>query len=220
MRQKAPFVPKPKSARALRRESEREAHRRAMLKAAEDVFAEKGFERATMEEVADRAAFSVGALYNFFDSKDALFGEVIRGIAHDFYARFRDLLKKAATPFDAICGVVRLHLEEVNRHGAFFRMVMAERPGSLICPDSAIPTECRAIYDTYLDDLARLFEKAMGRRQIRKVDPRYAVLALEGAMHAYAAYWQRREYVLSVEEQIHVVMKNFVNGLLKARKGN
>lgn len=208
-----------KSPRAMRREKEREAHRRAMLKAAEEVFAERGFERATMEQVADRAAFSVGALYNFFENKDALFGEVIRGIAHDFYLLYQRIVEQAASPLAAIQAVVRLHLEEVARHGAFFRAVIAERPGGLICPDSAIPTECRAIYDAYVDDLARLFKRAMAQGQIRKIDPRYAALALEGTMHACTAYWHRRGVNISVDEQVSTVTKNFVDGLLKRSRG-
>lgn len=44
----------------------------ALLKAATDVFADKGFDAATMTEIATRAGASIGSLYQFFPTKDLL----------------------------------------------------------------------------------------------------------------------------------------------------
>lgn len=41
--------------------------RRAMLEAAQSVFAEKGYARATLDEIAERAEFGKGTLYNYFE---------------------------------------------------------------------------------------------------------------------------------------------------------
>lgn len=44
----------------------------ALLKAATEVFAGKGFDAATMTEIAARAGASIGSLYQFFPTKDLL----------------------------------------------------------------------------------------------------------------------------------------------------
>lgn len=44
----------------------------AILDAAEQVFAEKGFEAATMTEIAARSKTAIGSLYRFFPNKDVL----------------------------------------------------------------------------------------------------------------------------------------------------
>lgn len=49
-----------------------DARRRAILLAAHGCFAARGFGNATMQEIADAAGLSVGALYRYFDGKDAL----------------------------------------------------------------------------------------------------------------------------------------------------
>ncbi|MBT8401586.1 MAG: TetR/AcrR family transcriptional regulator [Rhodothermia bacterium] len=49
-----------------RREREKEARRRAMLEAAQAVFAERGYANATLDEIAARAEFGKGTLYNYF----------------------------------------------------------------------------------------------------------------------------------------------------------
>lgn len=55
-----------------------ETRKAEVLAAALDVFAELGFERATLQDVADRAGVTKGALYHYFDSKDQLFLELMR----------------------------------------------------------------------------------------------------------------------------------------------
>ena len=83
----------PKPARTLRRAAlppqrrpgkERVA---ALLRAGAQVIAERGFEAATMAEIAARANAPIGSLYRFFPSKDALADALI--------ARYRDLIDDA-----------------------------------------------------------------------------------------------------------------------------
>jgi AcrR family transcriptional regulator len=59
--------------RRLTREESRVETRRRLLDAAEQVFAERGFHGASIEEIAGRAGFSSGAFYSNFDDKQELF---------------------------------------------------------------------------------------------------------------------------------------------------
>ncbi|TKX68113.1 TetR/AcrR family transcriptional regulator, partial [Halorubrum sp. GN11_10-6_MGM] len=57
-----------------RRERERRRRRQAMLDAARAVFAEEGYADATLDEIAERAEFGKGTLYNYFEGgKEELF---------------------------------------------------------------------------------------------------------------------------------------------------
>lgn len=53
-----------------RREREKLAHRAEIMDAAIRVFARKGFFQATLDEIAQEAEFSKGALYLYFSSKE------------------------------------------------------------------------------------------------------------------------------------------------------
>lgn len=53
-------------------EAHLEARRRSIIDAACRAFSEKGVETATMAEVAARAGISPGAIYRYFDNKEAL----------------------------------------------------------------------------------------------------------------------------------------------------
>jgi AcrR family transcriptional regulator len=62
----------------IRRRLSPEVRRAEVLDAALEVFAKVGFERATLQDVADRAGVTKGALYHYFDSKNQLFLELMR----------------------------------------------------------------------------------------------------------------------------------------------
>jgi len=74
-----------------RRERERLMRRRAMLRAAQAVFAEKGYAGATLDEIAERAEFGKGTLYNYFDGgKEGLLFAVFDEIYDEFCALIRE----------------------------------------------------------------------------------------------------------------------------------
>lgn len=50
----------------------------AILDAAAEVFAEVGFEAATIDDIASRADTSVGSIYQFFENKNGLFHAIAR----------------------------------------------------------------------------------------------------------------------------------------------
>lgn len=56
-----------------RKEREKQERRQAILRAAKQVFFEKGLVGATMDEIAERAELSKGALYLYFRSKEDLY---------------------------------------------------------------------------------------------------------------------------------------------------
>jgi AcrR family transcriptional regulator len=67
------MTPRTQTPSRLNRVQKREANRDRILLAARTVFGARGFRGATIEEIADEAGLSNGAIYYNFDSKDALF---------------------------------------------------------------------------------------------------------------------------------------------------
>src|SRR4051812_48531371 len=75
-------MPKAQLVRRARNEEQRRAKLQAILDAALDVFADKGFADTRLDDVALRAGVAKGTLYLYFDSKQTLFEALIRsGIA-------------------------------------------------------------------------------------------------------------------------------------------
>lgn len=63
---------------AERKEREKQQRREEIIQAAEQVFFSKGFDRSTMDDVAEKAELSKGTLYLYFTSKEDLHMAVAR----------------------------------------------------------------------------------------------------------------------------------------------
>ena len=64
----------------------------AILQAAEDLFAEKGYDAATMTEIAARSKTAIGSLYRFFPNKDVL----AEALLAEYVARVTEILDEIA----------------------------------------------------------------------------------------------------------------------------
>jgi len=99
--------------RRLTRAEAKARTRQRLLDSAARIFAEKGFGGATLEEIAESAGYSTGAMYANFGSKEQLFMEVVA--AHRSRAAARrieqvtqildEALAGGADPFDALTGM-------------------------------------------------------------------------------------------------------------------
>jgi AcrR family transcriptional regulator len=80
-------MPRTTRARKPRWQRRPEARAEELIDAALDVFGERGFARARLEDVARRAGVSKGTVYLYFDSKEALFREMVRATKGSAIAR-------------------------------------------------------------------------------------------------------------------------------------
>src|ERR1700754_27350 len=70
-----------------RREQYSEATRAALLETATAMFAERGFARTSLDEIATATQVTRGAVYHHFDSKQALFEAVLESLEQDIVQR-------------------------------------------------------------------------------------------------------------------------------------
>ena len=88
MSMEAPLAKAPKRARGVRRVAE-------LLDAAAALFAAQGYEATTMTNIAGRAGASIGSLYQFFPSKEALAEALFARYAERMAAPLEDLAQRA-----------------------------------------------------------------------------------------------------------------------------
>jgi AcrR family transcriptional regulator len=88
MSTEAPIAKSPKRARGVQRVAE-------LLDAGAVLFAEKGYDAATMTEIAQRAGASIGSLYQFFPSKEVLAEALFSRYVERVVSLLEDLVKRA-----------------------------------------------------------------------------------------------------------------------------
>ena len=114
--------PRPKLENVGRKEREYLAHRREILRAAEKVFAAKGFFHTTMSKVAEAAEFGTGTLYKYFKSKEDLYFTLIEVKGEEINRLVTEELARIAPAKERIGNVVRIQFEFIERNRDFFRI--------------------------------------------------------------------------------------------------
>jgi len=82
--------------------------REAIVKAAGDIFATKGFMGAKVREITDEAGILSGSLYHHFDSKEALALEVVQGYYESMLRSFRTVAGSSLDPGDMFVELIRV----------------------------------------------------------------------------------------------------------------
>lgn len=161
---------------------------REICAAALDVFAEKGFAAAKLEDIARRAGVSKGTLYLYFADKAELFRAVVR----DAIAPNVQAIATAVSAIDApFADMVRMFLARFAEReaqlpvGAVAKIVIGESRN--------FPELARVWHDEVASKaiaaLSALIERAQQRGEARPGDPRLYALSLVGPM-VLGALWR------------------------------
>jgi len=170
---------------ASRKERERLARRKEIVRAARAVFAEKGFEHATLEEIAERAEFGKGTVYNYFDSKETLFTAAMMDLFDDATRIGRAVCDPKVPAREVLAEYMRQTVAYFQANFDFCRMLMQEwvRPEleGRTCPMDELHARVQAV----AEPLAQFMKAAMRRKEIRRADPMVLAKMFIGMVHDY-----------------------------------
>jgi AcrR family transcriptional regulator len=155
-----------------RRERERLSRKKAMLDAAREVFAEKGFRRATLDEIAHRAEFGKGTLYNYFEGgKD----EMLLAIVDEFYEDMSTITQSnfagavlASSPFGAcLLQYFKDVISYFHQSRELFVVMMKESTRMLLGDDEEKAEHLRRQHTRIVDLLIPAIDLAVERSELK-----------------------------------------------------
>ena len=173
----------------------RELVENELLERAAELFAERGFSRTTLQDVADTVGLTRAALYHYFDSKEALLTTLVEGITA---ARVNDVKAIRYDPTLAapaqLAAVTRAMAVNVATHAARFRLLLLsenELPAALAARHARGRREILKL-------LVELFEDGCASGAFHPADPHLAAFALLG-MCNWIAMWFKPDQKMSAE---------------------
>lgn len=154
---------------------------REICAAALEVFAEKGFAAARLEEIAKRAGVSKGTLYLYFEDKEQLFRAVVRDTVVPNVDILRASLIQTGLPFDQLIRLFLAQFVEMTKRvpvGAVAKMVISESRN--------FPKLAKVWHDEVvskgLATVTALIEMAQAKGEVRGGDARLHAFTLMGPM--------------------------------------
>ena len=110
-----------------RKERDFQRHRNEIMEAAEELFDETGFYETTMDQISERAEFSKGSLYNYFESKEILFFEILSEKTEIFKKGLNKRVNEALTIESKLTALIEFYLDFFSKNIGFFKIAQREK---------------------------------------------------------------------------------------------
>jgi TetR/AcrR family fatty acid metabolism transcriptional regulator len=185
------------------------AKRDAILRAAIDVFAERGFFNAQVADVARAAGVAAGTVYLYFRGKDDLLVSIFERTMREALARVRESIDETADPAEQLRRFARLHLGGLGRDRNLAVVFQVELRQSTKFMERFSSTFLR----DYLGMIRDVIEQGQRTGQFRAdLKATVAAKVFFGVLDEMATNWilSRRRYSLDVDTD--AVVDLFLNG--------
>ncbi len=166
-----------------------------MVYAAAKVFAQRGYDQTTMQDLAGSMGLATGALYHYFGSKEQLLIMICDQLTEPLLERARELMGGDASPEDQLRALVRLWVANVVEHRDHMLVFQQERHAIESGPQWRGVRDSRKAFE-------RLVEKALRRAGTTGrpgLPERLALASLLGMVN-HTAQWYRPRGRLSPDE--------------------
>ena len=168
----------------------RDVFRVAILEAAERVFARRGFVTTKVAEIAREAGMAAGTLYNYFDSKDAIYQSICEVRGAEALDEARAIADGEGSALSRLARHISWALQHIEGHAEQFQMHLAMRA---IAEWEMKHVHGEAALANYLEHLAiieRLVAEAQKAGDLRRdVDAADLATALAGSVNGYIHNW-------------------------------
>ena len=189
-----------------------EERRQEILSSATDLFAAKGFDQTTMDDIATAANITKRTLYRYVASKEELLFEI-----HDSFTGQQMLADEplGGDPIRDISAFVHRHIRMVANHPKAIGVFFEERKH--LTGDQASRIEERR--DAYEAVAVSIIQAAVDHGTFANIDPRVAAQALLGTM-TEMYIWYRPEGPLTVPKIADLTVDFFLRGAATDRQWN
>jgi AcrR family transcriptional regulator len=148
-----------------------------IIQAANRVFAERGFDQATMDEIAREAGVAKGTLYLYYPSKQDIYWAALRRGALELAAQTAEAVAAAAGAEEKVRAFIAARLRYFEQHRDLFRIVDSEF-GRSFCRHDPPAKEFEELFLEQVKALDHLLQQAVRRKAIRAVRTEAVAFAL------------------------------------------
>ncbi|WP_257459318.1 TetR/AcrR family transcriptional regulator [Archangium lipolyticum] len=179
--------------------------RQKLLRAAEAVFGEKGYEHASIADITREAEVALGTFYVYFPDKQSIFVEVVDELG----ARLRRLIAESVAACEDRMQVEREGLR------AFFQFVGSNRNLYRIVRQAEfVDEECyRRYYDRFAKGYVSGLVRGMEAGEVRRMDPEALAYCLMGLGDFLGMRWVLWEGEGGLEHVLDTAMDFIRHGM-------
>ena len=177
------------------------------------VIARKGIAAATMQDIAEEAGVAKGTIYLYFRDRDELVEKTFDSAITQLHARVDEALDADGPLEERLRQSLHQAIAFFRENGQFFRLYIAQRfPEGTPQQQRKQKRHCDQ-YRQRMVKLAGVFEEAMNRGEIRRMDPyRLALFFAEGT-NAIIVERVMEENSPAAEADVDLIVSAMLDGI-------
>ena len=182
-----------------------------IMNAAEDVFAQKGFDKARMDDIADKTGLSKGTLYLYYKSKDDLIIAILDRIFQREFRIFENLDLTSVSATEAIWNFTETTSKDI-------KMMMRLLPITfefmgLAFRNKLVQKAFKTYFNRYMDILIPIIQKGIDTGEFRSEDAHEIALAMGAVLEGTILLWVYDHSMVDPEKHIRSGMKILLEGV-------
>lgn len=189
--------------------------RMEILKAAVDLFSERGFERTTVDEIASRANVGKGTIYLYFENKEQIFIAILEAGIQRIIDRMDEILKESGDFRQRLESMLKEHLQFAEDHREFYQVLIKERLNMKLIGDKDAQNRLLEKHHKTHIQLTEFMQIGIDQNQLRKGDPNIFAFAFSGIVSHFCFHWLTEGKDSCLVEQAPVILDLFYNGVGK-----
>lgn len=189
-----------------------EQRRHQILDAATAVFARMGFDRARMDDIADEAGVSKGALYLYYKSKDAIIATMLEFFFNQALKQVRSLASGERSVTEQILTLTRQLTREMDRMAML--QPVALQFYAIAARQNSVRQRLGVYFAQYRAIMEDLIRKGVAQGELRAdVHPTEAAITLTALLEGLALLWVIDPKATDWHEQVDASVQLLLQGL-------
>jgi TetR/AcrR family transcriptional regulator, cholesterol catabolism regulator len=185
-----------------------ERKQQQVIRDAARVFADRGYDQTTIQDLAEAMGLAAGGIYHYFGSKEQLLARICDQLMDPLLVRARELLDSAAAPGDQLRALVRLWVTHVTENREHMLVFQQERH---LIERGAQWRDIRASRKQFERLLEDVIARIHGDGGLRLADDRVSVSALLGMVNHTPQWYRPRGRLTPIE-----IADGYVDLLIRA----
>ncbi len=182
-----------------------------IINAAEDVFTQKGFDEARMDDIATETGLSKGTLYLYFKSKDDLIIAILDRMFQREFRQLENLPQDGLSATDEIWKITDLLTQEIL--GLLRLIPIVYQFLALAFRNKYVQLALKKYINRYLDILVPIIQRGIDSGEFRPVDSREVAVAMGAMMEGTLLLWVYDKSLVDPGHHIHSGMKLLLEGV-------
>lgn len=188
------------------------SRKQQILSAAMTVFADKGFEGATMDDIVAEAGLSKGGLYWHFKSKDDIITAILKAFFDDEMVTLKSAINEEGSAETRLRELAEHTGQEMAR--AFGLMPIALEFYAVAARQAEVRSFVSDYFRTYHEGLVQLLQQGIDAGEFRDLDVDEVATALIATFEGLAILWTVNPEAIDLPHQVSASVHLFLGGIL------